>query len=158
MALMESFEESGDEEEVLAISLMLGGYSIESLLKAAKVAEHVDRHGWDSVANHAREIHPLTHDLNRLVRELRIQTNISDRSLLDQLKTYIEWAGRYPIPLSPQNYAGPVSLTITPRGVEPINSPVWLGYLALRKKLRQRVMRKIAGTRLNPNYEVVDKE
>jgi len=74
------------------IAEMLGGLGIEALAKAVRVAKDpklISDGKW-----------PLRgHDLLKLISSAGLDLDPSERSVLVQLKGFIEWAGRYPIPL-----------------------------------------------------------
>ena len=74
------------------IAEMLGGLGIEALAKAVRVAKDpklISDGKW-----------PLRgHDLVKLISSAGLELDPSEKGVLVQLKGFIEWAGRYPIPL-----------------------------------------------------------
>src|SRR6185312_15398719 len=91
------------------IALMLGAYAIETLLKMVIVAEYCEAHGLKLDSCDARDFIPHTHDLKVLVNKAKLRVNKVDRKLLDEIKRYSIWAGRYPIPKTSDGYEGPAT-------------------------------------------------
>lgn len=77
----------------IGVVLMLYGLAIENLAKAIVVAagSPLDKNGRISFKKH---------NLAELVRSAGIRMTSKDESLLNKLTAFVEWAGRYPVPLS----------------------------------------------------------
>jgi hypothetical protein len=77
----------------IGVVLMLYGLAIENLAKAIIVASGspLDKNGRISFKKHK---------LAELVRSTRIRVTSKDESFLNKLTAFVEWAGRYPVPLS----------------------------------------------------------
>jgi hypothetical protein len=68
---------------------LLAGLTIEGFLKAAIV----DR----------GQPAPRTHKLTRLAREAQVGLSKNETDLLVRLEAFVQWAGRYPVPLKPED-------------------------------------------------------
>jgi hypothetical protein len=78
---------------VIGVVLMLYGLAIETLAKAIIVAT-------DSPLDRNGRISFNTHKLTELVRDTKIRMTPKDELFLNRLTEFVEWAGRYPVPLS----------------------------------------------------------
>jgi hypothetical protein len=119
------------------ISLMLGGYAIETLLKMVLVAQH----GLKPFSQSATDFLPTTHDLLKLVTNTKLRTNKRERETLKSLSRFTVWAGRYPIPLLANGYALPAVF----ENVGSVEHPLWSKYVPLYKKLHRSAVRKTFG-------------
>ncbi|MDF0650733.1 MAG: hypothetical protein P0121_04575 [Nitrospira sp.] len=77
----------------ISVALMLYGLAIENLLKAIIVAtgSPLDKNG---------RISFKMHKLSELARSAGIRVAQKDEFFLNKLTEFVEWAGRYPVPLS----------------------------------------------------------
>jgi hypothetical protein len=80
-----------------AAYLMIAGFAVENGLKAILVqcqqaAATRVRRGELAVASEL-----LTHDLRRLAADAGISMSAAEGELLDRLRAYLMWAGRYPV-------------------------------------------------------------
>jgi len=126
------------------IALMLGAYAIETLLKMVIVGAHCDEHGHTFDARRAEQFLPRTHDLVALVKQAKLRVNEDDRRLLRDLGKYSVWAGRYPIPLKSDGYAGPALFEAVERAPTAVakEHPTWPRFRALYPKLFKLAVRK----------------
>jgi hypothetical protein len=126
------------------IALMLGAYAIETLLKMVVVDAHCEEHGHTFDARRAEQFLPRTHDLVALTKQAKLRVNEDDRGLLSDLGKYSVWAGRYPIPLKCDGYAGPAlfeAVAAAPAAVAG-EHPTWPRLKALYPKLFKLAVRK----------------
>jgi hypothetical protein len=79
---------------LISIYLMLMGYSIENLLKAIIMLEHPEYYRPDAKITNIKD-----HRLVELCKCCNIRIKPDEATLLKELTIYIEWKGRYPIPL-----------------------------------------------------------
>ena len=124
--------------------MMLGSYAIETLLKAAQIADLNEKQQERLFFGHARQMHSTFHDLSKLVDETGIKVSKKDRNLLSELTECAVWKGKYPIPLKAKDYRGPAlydALNAHLKGKEPTEA--WVRVSTLYKKLSKKVMRKI---------------
>ncbi|HWE75953.1 MAG TPA: hypothetical protein VG328_22525 [Stellaceae bacterium] len=89
------------------LGMMLGSYAIETLLKAAQLAELNEKKQEKIFFSSARQMHSTSHDLNKLVDGIAIRVSKKDRNLLSELTEHAVWKGRYPIPMTAKEYKGP---------------------------------------------------
>ena len=84
--------EDSNEPFTGSVAMMLYGFTVENLLKAALVAKGVAvlPNGNFSKKSHA---------LEDLADELSVSLDANERELLERLENFLEWGGRYPIPL-----------------------------------------------------------
>ena len=124
------------------IALMLGAYSIETLLKMVIVAAHCDEHGYTFDSRLAEQFLPKSHDLVALTKQAKLRVNESDRRLLRDLRKYSVWAGRYPIPLFSDGYSGPALFEAVAGATAAGEHPTWPGFKILYLKLFKAAERK----------------
>jgi hypothetical protein len=88
---------------------LVAGCALESLLKAVRVRQLFPRTG-----EHAASVMPVLklppgvknkHDLVRLARDAGIAFSYNEEQLVGRLSIYVRWAGRYPVPTSPEPQA-----------------------------------------------------
>jgi hypothetical protein len=72
----------------LPVYRMLMGYSFELLLKATHIKDGLQA--------------PYSHDLGELAKAVAIRLSRTEMDILNVLKGYIVWDGRYPTPKSPE--------------------------------------------------------
>lgn len=128
----------------VATGMMLGSYAIETLLKAAQIAELNETQQEGLFFSYAKEMHSTFHELNKLVDETGIKVSKKDRNLLSQLTECAIWKGKYPIPLKAKEYKGPAlydALNAHLKGREPAQT--WERVSTLYKKLDKKVVRRI---------------
>jgi len=77
----------------IGVALMLYGLAIENLAKAVIVAS-------GSPLDNKGRISFKVHKLAELVRQARLRMTMKDEFFLHRLTEFVEWAGRYPVPLS----------------------------------------------------------
>lgn len=126
------------------LGMMLGSYAIETLLKAAQLAELNEKKQEKAFFSNARQMHSTSHDLNKLVNGMGIRVNKKDRNLLSELTEHAIWKGRYPIPVMAKEYRGPAlygALKAALEGKTPAET--WMQVSTLYKKLDKQVMRRI---------------
>ena len=75
------------------VALMLYGLALENMLKAGLASMGVAAHPNGNFSQ-------KSHDLMALSKEFNVEWNLNEAELLFRLQEFIEWAGRYPIPLS----------------------------------------------------------
>ena len=124
--------------------MMLGSYTIETLLKAAQIAELNERQQEGLFFSDAKDMHSTFHDLNKLVDETGIKVSKKDRTLLSELTEFAIWKGKYPIPLKAKEYRGPAlydALNAHLKGKEPTET--WERVSTLYKKLSKKVVRRV---------------
>jgi hypothetical protein len=122
----------------------VGAYAIETLLKMVIVAAHCDEHGYTFDARRAEQFLPKTHNLVALAKLAKLGVNENDRGLLRDLGKYSVWAGRYPIPLNSDGYAGPAlfdAVAAAPAAVAR-EHPAWPRFKTLYPKLFKLAVRK----------------
>jgi hypothetical protein len=113
--------------DLVAVTMLLGALTIENLIKAICVercASPFDARGKFALKSH---------NLVKLADRAGIVLNSDEAALLERLRTYIDWRGRYPIPLRGEDM-----------GVDPhpfgegyrLGSPDFEAILDLAKKLR----------------------
>jgi hypothetical protein len=96
--------ERKSREKFLRANMMLAAFALENVLKALIVQEHRDELATEF--DRKKELpHILkTHDLCRLAERARLRLAEDGTSaLLQRLTRYSVWAGRYPVPLSPDD-------------------------------------------------------
>lgn len=80
--------------QLIGVYMFLMGYAIENLLKAILMVQHPE---------YFRATEKMTdiqsHNLASLSVRCRIVVSEEERKLLDRLAMYIDWAGKYPVPL-----------------------------------------------------------
>jgi hypothetical protein len=83
-----------------AIYLMVAGFAVENALKAVLVRhqESVRSRMNRGELRMARELQ--THNLRSLAQKAGISLSDSEEDLLERLRAYLEWAGRYPVATS----------------------------------------------------------
>jgi hypothetical protein len=81
-----------DEPFTGDVALMLYGFVIENLLKGALAAK-------GGAANSKGNFDLKSHALEDLALKLSIPLSPEECELLERLENFIQWAGRYPIPL-----------------------------------------------------------
>lgn len=89
-----------------AVYLMVAGFAIENALKAVRVKQDraiVGEAKKAGTVGLSREI--LTHDLQRLAKEVGVMLSDSERNLLERLQAYLVWAGRYPVAVTAKGQA-----------------------------------------------------
>ena len=74
------------------VAMMLYGLTMENLLKAGLVVKGV-------AASPNGNFNQKSHDLHALARDFGLVLSFAETELLERLQHFIEWAGRYPIPL-----------------------------------------------------------
>jgi hypothetical protein len=126
------------------IALMLGAYALETLLKMVIVGAHVNQGGHTRDAHRAEQFLPRTHDLVTLTRQAKLRVNEDDRGLLRDLTRYAVWAGRYPIPLTSDGFAGPAlfEAVAPPPTAVAREHPTWPKFKVLYVKLFEQSVRK----------------
>ena len=88
-----SFDEICDiKPEIGSVAMMLYGLTIENLLKAGLVVKGV---GVKPNGNFGLK----SHELLSLSKELGLSFSPDEREFVERLQIFVEWAGRYPIPL-----------------------------------------------------------
>ncbi len=85
-------EEDNGEPFIGGVAMMLYAFAAENLLKAGLVARG---DGQLSNGNFALK----SHKLEDLANDLGLILDAEERELLERLENFLEWAGRYPIPL-----------------------------------------------------------
>jgi hypothetical protein len=97
-----SRELKGDELEdmldgnLITIYFLLIGYAFENLLKAIIMLEHPEY-----FKPNDRITGIKSHDLVRLCSRCKIHLQLQEKKLLEKITIYIDWQGKYPIPLDP---------------------------------------------------------
>lgn len=82
------------------------GAAMESLLKAIYVMQHTDSIYSNSDPEIGRKIIRWRHNLYPLAKDgLQLQLTEAEEHLLRMLQEFVEWAGKYPGPTSPERYA-----------------------------------------------------
>ena len=79
------------EPNLIAVTLMMGGFAIENLLKALVVSTDGP---WDEKGRF--DLH--THNLLELAQDTGLDLTDDERLLLEKIEAFVTWAGRYPIP------------------------------------------------------------
>lgn len=94
VAEINAFTQGQDSPEPFTgdVAMMLYGLTIENLLKAGLAAK-----GCAVGANGNFKL--KVHNLQALTSELSLAVSQAEAELLERLQHFIEWAGRYPIPL-----------------------------------------------------------
>jgi hypothetical protein len=93
-------ELKGDELEdhldgqLITVYFLLIGYAFENLLKAILMFEHPEYFRPDAKMKDIQ-----SHDLVKLCGRCNISLQPQERNMLEKLTIYIEWQGKYPIPL-----------------------------------------------------------
>jgi hypothetical protein len=82
------------------VFLMIAGFAVENalkavLLKCGRSAATQTKRGQLRIAAELQ-----THDLHRLARDAGITLTKAEQDLLDRLRDYLVWAGRYPVAAS----------------------------------------------------------
>lgn len=77
----------------IGVALMLYGLAIENLAKAVTVAA-------DSPLDSKGRVSFKSHKLAALVTSAKIRVSPKDELFLNKLTEFVEWAGRYPVPLT----------------------------------------------------------
>ena len=101
---------SGEETEILndyaldRVALMLLGLATENAAKTLIV-----RAQNETIVDDAK-LHLKTHDLCWLLNEAGVQISAEEANQLVIIRDYVEWLGRYPVPLSAQGKSGPRSV------------------------------------------------
>ena len=96
-------ELKGDELEdfldgqLISVYFLLMGYAFENLLKATLMLEHPEYFKPNAKMTEIR-----SHDLVKLCGRCNISLQLQETNLLEELTIYIEWQGKYPIPLEPE--------------------------------------------------------
>ena len=124
--------------------MMLASYAIETLLKAAQIAELNEKQQEGFFFGNAKEMHSISHDLNKLVDETGVRVNKKDRSLLSELTEHARWKGKYPIPLTARAYVGPAlydAFRAHLKGKTTVEA--WEQVSTLYKKLDEQVVGRI---------------
>ncbi len=119
---------------VIGVALMLYGLAIENLAKAIVVAtgSPLDKKG---------RIAFKTHKLVDLVRNTKIRMTSKDEFLLNKLTEFVEWAGRYPVPLS----FGKMQPFRWPDGsFGPAHGSMSVGDIEHARKVIQRLAKKLS--------------
>ncbi len=78
-----------------AVYMMLAGFAIENLAKAAIISQ-----GQPSTSNDKLAKDLNTHDLVDLLGRAAVTLTAEESFLAERLQVFVEWAGRYPIPSS----------------------------------------------------------
>jgi len=97
-------QERKNHERFLKTNLMLAAFAMENLLKALIVQDQ--RKTLEHDFAEKRELPTIlrTHDLCRLAERARVTLGDDrTRKLLDRLTRHSVWAGRYPVPLRPED-------------------------------------------------------
>jgi len=79
---------------LISVYYMLMGYAIENLLKGILMIQHPEY-----FKPEAKLVDIQDHDLTRLCNKCNIVITQDEANLLNKLKNYILWQGKYPIPL-----------------------------------------------------------
>lgn len=95
---------------VAAPAMMLAGLTIENLLKGVCI-------GKEPPLSNDGDFRLRTHKLLDLAARADLALGEDERGLLERLEVFIEWAGRYPIPLS---YKDMLPRTLPTRGFAPL--------------------------------------
>jgi len=112
------------------VVFMLGGMSIENLLKARRICSQawpVDDKTYGTLASGG-------HWLDKQAVAFGFRTNINDRLLLRTLSHYVRWNGRYFLPRTIEEFQGQPSQS----GAS--YAALWNGYVALRQKVYRQLM------------------
>ena len=83
------------EPGMFSVALLLFGYAMENALKGLIVQRRVAPSVRNKKGELAREI--ITHNLAKLADAAEVRLQREERDLLLRLKTFVEWAGRYPV-------------------------------------------------------------
>ncbi len=85
--------------------LLIAGFSLETMLKAAAIQRAINDKGPEAVVGADRTAPRLTwlktHDLRKLAPRAGLDCNETQLKHLDRFTKYIKWAGRYPVPVEP---------------------------------------------------------
>ena len=95
---LKAFASGGDdsgEPFTGSVAVMLYAFALENLLKAGLAAKGV---AIRPNGNFALK----THKLEDLADDLALTLEPDERELMERLEHFLEWAGRYPIPLHPE--------------------------------------------------------
>ncbi len=80
--------------QLISAYFLLIGYSFENLLKGVLMFEHPEY-----FKANAKMTHIQSHDLVKLCSRCNIPLQAEEANLLEKCTIYIEWQGKYPIPL-----------------------------------------------------------
>jgi hypothetical protein len=83
------------DTHLFSVYCLLLGYAIENLLKGILMVQHPEYFKPNKKMTDIR-----SHNLVRLCNRCNIPVDKNETALLDTLTTYVEWQGKYPIPLS----------------------------------------------------------
>jgi hypothetical protein len=118
-----------------AIALMLAGFAVETLLKMVLIGAHFRTAKFPASYTKLKQCIPPIHDLRKLAESSRVRINESDRRVLDDLTTFVVWAGRYPLPKTAVKYDGPSWLATLSNDSTDRDDKLWTRYAALWPKL-----------------------
>ncbi len=79
------------EPNLRHVTLMIGGFAIENLLKGLLVSANGP---WDQEGRFRLD----THNLMQLAQDTNLGLTDDERLVLERLEVFVKWAGRYPIP------------------------------------------------------------
>ena len=125
------------------VSLMLGAYALESLLKSVLVSKHTKVKGRNFNSRQISEFLEKIHDLDKLAVQADIRLTKADRKILAALSQYAIWAGRYPVPVKADGYVAPAMLESAWLQTSGGSHPIWSKYILLHQKISKLVTRKL---------------
>jgi hypothetical protein len=94
-SLTESESRDLRDSQLLSVYYMLSGYALENLLKGAIMLGHPEYFKADGKLAEIR-----SHNLAHLWRKAGLALVPAEEVLLDKLSRYVDWLGRYPVPLA----------------------------------------------------------
>jgi hypothetical protein len=112
------------------VVFMVGGMSIENLLKARNVCAQA----WPVNDESYKTIARGGHQLDKLAIACGFRTNAKDRLVLQTLSHYVRWSGRYSLPRTIEEFQNAPSESPSSHAV------LWDQYVALRQKVYGQCM------------------
>jgi hypothetical protein len=82
------------DQQLISVYFLLMGYAIENLLKAILMVQHPEYFRSDQ-----KMVDIRSHNLVDLCRRCNLELHQEEENLLNKLTAYVEWRGKYPVPL-----------------------------------------------------------
>ena len=120
------------------IALMLARLALETLIKMVIVADHVACADFPGRSTRLQDFLIKSHDLMHLAATAALKIDDAGGAVLRELTEYVEWRGKYPVPLRAEGYIAPAFLTyIDGTGTLKLRD-LWTAYCALREALHRQ--------------------